>query len=84
MWLKEARRFTREMPPEAYGHFFGSAARRPGGPGMTTFDFERSCVQKPLARVRDGLVLQPPFRVPAGSPFPRSVLLLVAEHFPML
>eukprot|EP00969_Alexandrium_andersonii_P096060 4242091-Alexandrium_andersonii.AAC.1 len=55
VWMRHASWALAELPPEACGHFFGSAARRTSGPGLTSEAYERQCFLYYLAKPRDGL-----------------------------
>eukprot|EP00969_Alexandrium_andersonii_P292156 12913240-Alexandrium_andersonii.AAC.1 len=70
VWLREVLAVVRDLPEEAAGHFFGSAARPACMQGKTRVEFEKNCLLNYLARPRDGLVLATPFRCPRGSPYP--------------
>eukprot|EP00969_Alexandrium_andersonii_P149902 6629162-Alexandrium_andersonii.AAC.1 len=77
-WLRPARWVSADLPSEARGQFFGTAAHHPSAPGHMYEAFERTCAAKYLCRPRDCLVLQPPLRVPPGSVFPATVLGTIA------
>eukprot|EP00969_Alexandrium_andersonii_P278205 12298640-Alexandrium_andersonii.AAC.1 len=46
--------------------------------------FELECTTRYFARPRDGLFVQPPFRLPPGSPVAASVLRRLASFWPPL
>eukprot|EP00969_Alexandrium_andersonii_P167526 7405517-Alexandrium_andersonii.AAC.1 len=84
VWLRSPVDVLGPLPPEACAHAFCTSARPPCKAGLTALQFERECATKCLARPRDGLYVQPPFRLPPGSPFARAVLDVVASFWPPL
>eukprot|EP00969_Alexandrium_andersonii_P027566 1202592-Alexandrium_andersonii.AAC.1 len=55
VWLRPAAWAVEALPAEAFGHFFGTAARRSTGPGLTAEAYERQCFLYYLAKPRDAL-----------------------------
>lgn len=84
LWAKHVSFVLSKLPAMAMGHFTGSALSRPSLIGHTSMDFEIAHCTKYLAKPRDGLGVQPPFRLPAGSPVFVALRQCEEKYFPLL
>ena len=78
------RRNPLKLISALFGNFFGPCATQSSCVGMTGQQFELRHALKYLAKPRDGLYIQPPFRVHAMSPVLQHMLVSVYRLFPVV